>query len=100
MCFTRCCFLHLKKKDRINEAAGPIITGRFSWPVFCSIGMSIMLLIQLEKGLIVPIVAGGAVSLVVTFMIAFLYHITFERLSGRIVKAAFVKMRVISHKLI
>ena len=68
---------------------GDISFGIYSchWPVFCSIGLSVFLRFPVTAPLILPAAACCLFSVLITLVLAYLFHISFERLSGIVIKA-------------
>ena len=72
----------------------------FHWPVFCSIGMRVILCFSRKKGLWFPVIIGCISALLTTLILAYLYHITCERLSEKVIKTLSAKFyRNQSHDL-
>ncbi len=58
----------------------------FHWPVYCSVGLSVLLRLGNETNLLAVFAMAAGISVCMTIILAYLYHISLEKLSGTAVK--------------
>lgn len=91
ICIPKIKFLNSIFSSRLFESAGKISFGIYSfhWPLYCSVGALIIMAFSAQIGLLLAVLCAMVICFFVTLVLAWLYHISFEKLSNFISKTVY-----------
>ena len=85
-------FLNWILSGKLMLFVGKISFGIYSfhWPIYCSLGALVIIYTYSRIGLLSAILFGMTVSIIGTFLISWLYNISFERISNFLTKEVYL----------